>query len=81
MLILNFFDFHHNEKLWPNAEKFDPERFSPELVKNRHPISWSPFSAGPRMWLVFFHLFNSFFFLFNFFIKNFFYFKKIKYWI
>jgi cytochrome P450 len=39
---------HNNEKLYPDPLKFDPERFSEENVKKRHPFSLLPFSGGPR---------------------------------
>ncbi|XP_013197290.2 cytochrome P450 6B5 [Amyelois transitella] len=39
---------HHDAKHYPNPQTFDPERFSPENVKNRHPCAYIPFGVGPR---------------------------------
>ncbi|XP_033762753.1 cytochrome P450 20A1-like isoform X2 [Pecten maximus] len=39
-----------NEKYWPLPNKFDPDRFSPENIKNRPPLSFQPFGfAGKRV--------------------------------
>ncbi|KAG5875110.1 hypothetical protein JTB14_018588 [Gonioctena quinquepunctata] len=39
---------HMNDKYWPNPSKFDPNRFLPEEIEQRHPCSYLPFSYGPR---------------------------------
>ncbi|XP_063533630.1 cytochrome P450 6B5-like [Cydia strobilella] len=39
---------HHDEKYYPEPEKFDPERFSPENVAARHSMAYMPFGLGPR---------------------------------
>ncbi|EDS37258.1 cytochrome P450 9b1 [Culex quinquefasciatus] len=39
---------HRDPKYFPNPEKFDPERFSPENRQSIDPLTYLPFGLGPR---------------------------------
>ncbi|XP_007521414.2 cytochrome P450 4A6-like [Erinaceus europaeus] len=46
ILSLSIYALHHNPKVWPNPEVFDPFRFAPG--SDRHSHAFLPFSAGSR---------------------------------
>jgi cytochrome P450 len=43
-----FWAAHRHPAFWSDAERFDPDRFAPERVKDRHSWAFVPFSGGPR---------------------------------
>jgi len=49
IMILSIYALHRNPEYWPDPDKFDPERFAPEHVKERPKWHYLPFGAGPRM--------------------------------
>ncbi|CAD7685433.1 unnamed protein product [Nyctereutes procyonoides] len=46
--LISIFGTHHNPSVWPDPEVYNPLRFDPENIKERSPLAFIPFSAGPR---------------------------------
>ena len=48
-VLMGTYLIHRRPDLWPDPEKFDPERFTPDKVKARHRYAYFPFGGGPRL--------------------------------
>ena len=47
-VVISMYAIHRQDRLYPDAEKFDPERFTPEAISARHRFAYLPFAAGHR---------------------------------
>lgn len=49
LIILSPYVVHRREDFWPDALKFQPQRFDPQQEARRHRFSYLPFGGGPRL--------------------------------
>jgi cytochrome P450 len=49
VLFVPIYAVHRHQSIWPDADVFDPARFSPDVAKERHRFAYMPFGAGPRI--------------------------------
>jgi cytochrome P450 len=47
-VVISMYAIHRQERLYPDPERFDPDRFTPEAVAQRHRFAYLPFAAGHR---------------------------------
>ncbi|KAI9355273.1 cytochrome P450 [Pilaira anomala] len=45
---IHVYGMHHNESVYPDHTRFDPDRWTPEEEQKRSRFSWLPFSTGVR---------------------------------
>lgn len=48
IVVVPLWALHHNSELYPEPNKFIPERFTEGNKKKRESVAYLPFGAGPR---------------------------------
>lgn len=48
-ILVNLYNIHRHPQHWPDAERFDPDRFEPRALKDRHRYAYLPFGGGPHL--------------------------------
>jgi cytochrome P450 len=48
MVVISPYLTHHHPAVWPDPERFDPDRFCPERAEGRPRFAWFPFLGGPH---------------------------------
>ena len=49
VFLLSPWALHHRADVWPEPDRFDPDRFLPQAEAGRPRDAWIPFSDGPRV--------------------------------
>ncbi len=48
-VVMPIYVVHHDESIWENPYEFEPERFAPDKLKDKHKYAYFPFGGGPRL--------------------------------
>ncbi len=48
-VLIPIYSIHHDERWWPEPERFDPARFMPENARRHHRSAYLPFGGGRRV--------------------------------
>jgi hypothetical protein len=48
LITIPLLGIHRDPSIYPDPDKFDPERFNGDKVKERHSYAYMPFGEGPR---------------------------------
>ncbi|KYN10953.1 putative cytochrome P450 6a20, partial [Trachymyrmex cornetzi] len=48
LITIPIFGLHRDPSIYPNPDKFDPERFNADEIEARHSYAYLPFGEGPR---------------------------------
>ncbi|XP_058819736.1 cytochrome P450 6a8-like [Topomyia yanbarensis] len=48
-VLLPIYAIHHDARYYPDPERYEPDRFSPEECAKRHQMAFVPFGDGPRI--------------------------------
>lgn len=48
-ILIPIYTLHHDERFWPEPERFDPERFMGERAREHHRSAYLPFGGGRRI--------------------------------